>query len=95
MQHHHERHRGDVGELVEAETIGIPSNQPASQPIDQEEPDERHHRRQQDRSHHVAQHVMAHLVAHHDEQLVLVELGDQGVPEDDPLGVRRRPSRRH
>ena len=35
----------------------------------------------------MAQHVVAHLVGHHDQELGLVELGDQGVPEDDPLGV--------
>ena len=35
----------------------------------------------------MAQHIVAHLVPHHHQQLGLVELGDHGIPEYDPLGI--------
>ena len=32
---------------------------------------------------------MPHLVPHHEEQFLLVELGDGRVPQDDALGVAK------
>lgn len=73
---------------LEAEAVAEARDQRRRRAVDDPEAEE-----DQDRDHgqhhrHVAEHVVPHLVPHHEEHLRRLELGEQGVPEHDPLGVQ-------
>ena len=79
--------RGHIGERLEAEDAGKAAGEPAPRPIDDEQADQDDEGREQDRACDVTERVMAHLMAHDGEHFAVVELGDQGVVEDDSLGT--------
>ena len=80
--------RSDIGKTFEAQNVRVAGNKPPTHAIDQKETCQGEERREQDRANDVAEDVMPHLVGHDDQQLFLLEAGNQGIPENDPLGAK-------
>src|SRR5208337_5202218 len=80
--------RSDIGKTFKAQNVRVAGNKPSTQAIDQKETCQGQERRKQDRSNDVAKDVMPHLVGHDNQQFFLLKAGNQGIPENDPLGAK-------